>query len=414
VGTNRKLFISLADLSAEKYAYYIIKEIITKDENIEVLVVAGDKIKELADQINNKYSFNRIKFISNSIKYSSVGFFENFGYIPFAYIEYIKLKEILKKEKPNYVLLIDAPFLNTKLIKYLRSLYNPVIIYLIPPKTWLNKRDKVHKFIEETCDYIILPFRFNLILYKKSYFFGHPLLDIVNLERGRYIYKSKDKLNNKEKNNLGIFPGSRKFELLFISKDALNIIQDRDIYTIFDKFLISSLIQNNKILINSLKKGNIDKINNIKIEIVKDNMEIYQNSLLALSKSGTIVFENILNNLPTIAYYKVFKISEITFKLLKKIEVKYISIPNLLIEYEFKDEMISNLPSYLKDDYLVVEELIQDQYNLYNLKSKLFRVYNEIESYNFKIRVFNEILRAYYPKDSLKKISDFILNIINK
>jgi lipid A disaccharide synthetase len=414
VGTNKKLFISLADLSAEKYAYYIIKEIITKDENMEILVVAGDKIKELANQINNKYSFTKIKFITNSIKYSSVGFFENFGYIPFAYIEYIKLKEILKKEKPNYVLLIDAPFLNTKLIRYLRSLYDPVIIYLIPPKTWLNKRDKVHKFIEETCDYVILPFRFNLSLYKKSYFFGNPLLDIVNLERSKYIQESKDKLTNKEKNNLGIFPGSRKFELLFISKDALNIIQDRDIYTIFDKFLISSLIQNKEILINSLKKGNIDKINNIKVEIVKDNMEIYQNSLLALSKSGTIVFENILNNLSTITYYKVFKISEITFKLLKKIEVKYISIPNLLIEYEFKDEMISNLPNYLKDDYLVVEELIQDQYNLYNLKSKIFRVYNEIESYNFKIRVFNEILRAYYPKDSLKKISDFILNITNK
>jgi lipid-A-disaccharide synthase len=412
VGTNKKLFISLADLSAEKYAYYIIKEIVTKDENIEILVVAGDKIKELADQINSKYSFNRIKFISNSIKYSSVGFFENFSYVPFAYIEYIKLKEILKKEKPNYVLLIDAPFLNTKLIKYLRSLYDPVIIYLIPPKTWLNKRNKVHNFIEETCDYIILPFRFNLSLYKKSYFLGHPLLDIVNLERNKYIQENK--LADKGKNNLGIFPGSRKFELFFISKNALNIIKDRDIYTIFDKFLISSLIQNNKILINSLKKGNIDKINNIKIEIVKDNMEIYQNSLLALSKSGTIVFENILNNLPTIAYYKVFKISEITFKLLKKIEVKYISIPNLLIEYEFKDEMISNLPSYLKDDYLVVEELIQEQYNLHSLKSKIFRVYNEIESYDIKIRVFNEILGAYYPKDSLKKISDFILNIINK
>lgn len=414
MGINKKLFISLADLSAEKYAYYIIKEIVTNNKNLEILVVAGNKIKELANKINSECSFDRIKFITNSIKYSSVGFFENFSYIPFAYLEYIKLKEILKKEKPDYVLLIDAPFFNTKLIKYLRSLYKPIIIYLIPPKTWLNKREKVHKFIEETCDYIILPFKFNLNLYKKSYFFGHPLLDIVNFEKSKYIQENKNKLTNKGKNNLGIFPGSRKFELLFISKDALNIINDKDIYAIFDKFLVSNLIEYNKILIDSLKKGNIDKINNIKIEIVNDNMEIYQNSLLALSKSGTIVFENILNNLPTITYYKVFKISEIIFKLLKKIEVKYISIPNLLIEYEFKDEMIYNLPKELKNDYLVVEELIQDQYNLYNLKSKLFKVYNEIESYNFKIRVFNKILKTHYPTDSLKKVSDFILNIINK
>lgn len=403
---KKKLFISLADLSAEKYAYYIVNEIVNKINNIEILVIGGSKINELANFINKKFSYDLIKFISNSIRYSSVGFFENLEYIPFAYVEYIKLKNILKLERPDYVLLIDAPFLNINLIKYLKSFYDPVIIYLIPPKTWLNKRDKIHEFIEKNCDYVIVPFRFNLDLYdkKKVYFFGHPLLSVVNV-----VNNFESKVNQK---NLAIFPGSRKFELLFVSKEALNIIKDKDIYNIFDKFLISGELDG--ILINSLKKGNINKINNIKIEILKDNMEIYKRSFLALSKSGTITFENILNNLPTLTYYKVFKISEIIFRLLKKIKIKYISIPNLLIEYELKNEMVYNLPSNLKNDYLVVEELIQDEYNLKNLKNKLFKIYNNIEFYNFKIKLFNKILKANYPSNCLQRIVDFILNVLER
>ncbi|MGC8815039.1 MAG: hypothetical protein ACP5O4_02405 [bacterium] len=406
MGFKRKLFISLADLSAEKYAYYIINEIVKKINDIEILVIGGNKLNELANEINKKFSYELVRFISNSIRYSSVGFFENLEYLPLAYFEYIKLKNILKLEKPDYVLLIDAPFLNTRLIRYLRSFYNPVIIYFIPPKTWLNKKDEVHNFIEKNCDYVIVPFRFNIDLYdkKKVYFFGHPLLSIV------------DKFNNIKLNekNLAIFPGSRKFELLFVSKDALNVIKDKDVYNIFDKFLISSYTDFDKLLINALKKGNIDKINNIKIEILNDNMEIYKRSILALSKSGTITFENILNNLPTLTYYKVFKISEIIFKLFKKVKIKYISIPNLLIEYELKDELISNLPKELKNDYLIVEELIQNEYNFKNLKNKLFKIYNNIEIYNLKIRIFNKVLRLYYPSNCLEKIVDFTLNLIER
>ncbi len=415
----KKLFISVADLSAEKYAYFIINEILKKTNNVEILAVGGSKLKQLTIDINKRESYNRIKFIADSIKYSSIGFFENLTYIPFAYIEYLKLKEILKKEKPKFVLLIDAPFLNVRLIKYLKSFYDPIIFYLIPPKTWLNKKDFIHKFIEDTCDYIILPFRFNLGLYNKgkSYFFGHPLLDITDSFNNNKTLKK----NNK---NLAIFPGSRKFEILFVSKDAFNVIYDRDIYKTFDKFLISNLISDffeynlfnknmhHKFFVDILKKGGKEKINNIKIEIVKNNMDIYENSLLALSKSGTIVFENILNNLPTITYYKVLKISELTFKLFQNIKIKYISIPNLLVEYEFKDELISNLPPNLKNNYIIVEELIQDKYNLNNLKQKLFQVYNNIDYYNFKIEIFNKLLKNYYPSGSLKKIVDLILNVI--
>lgn len=412
---NNKLLISVADLSAEKYAYFIINELIEKNTDIEVLAVGGNKLKQLANNINKRESCSRVKFLADSIKYSSVGFFENLNYVPFAYIEYLKLKKILKKERPKFVLLIDAPFLNVRLIKYLKSFYNPIIFYLIPPKTWLNKRDTIHRFIEDTCDYIILPFRFNLELYNKSksYFFGHPLLDIISF----FDNNKPIKKNNK---NLAIFPGSRKFEILFISKDAFNIIKDPDVYYTFDKFLISDFLEYsysdehifNKVVRGILKKGNKEKINNIKLEIIKSNMDIYGNSLLALSKSGTIVFENILNNLPTIAYYKVFKISELTFKLFKNIKIKYISIPNLLIEYEFKNELISNLPSNSKNDYILVEELIQDEYNLNNLKQKLFKVYNNIEYYKLKIEIFNNLLKNYYPSRSLNKIVDFILNVI--
>ncbi len=81
---NNKLLISVADLSAEKYAYFIINELIEKNTDIEVLAVGGNKLKQLANNINKRESCSRVKFLADSIKYSSVGFFENLNYVPFS------------------------------------------------------------------------------------------------------------------------------------------------------------------------------------------------------------------------------------------------------------------------------------------------------------------------------------------
>lgn len=365
------VFFSVCDYSSELYAKILVENILQKVDKI--FVIGGSILKKLSDDYNN------IFFWLDSVKYSSVGFFENLGYLPFMYLDFLKLRRFITNESIDLAILFDSPALNLRLIPLLKK-KGAKIVYIIPPKSWSLVRTKVHEFVEQNCDLIVVPFKFNLEVYKSRnvIFLGHPIIEIL----------PKIVKNDFNRKILGIFPGSRNFEVKYISKtifDILELIKDR-----FEKFIVSST----SLTYNYLHY--LSKTRNFELENSYEN--VINKIGISLAASGTVVLKNSLYCIPTICYYKVFKISEFIFKKIMKIRINKIALTNILWSYEFK-----------MGDECIIPELIQDNYNPKNLINTIDQFLDQYDLHLAKMKEFSKIFFEFYPPNPLKNLSELII-----
>lgn len=366
------IFISVCDYSSELYAYKIL-EYIKEEIDGNIFAIGGGLLKD----------FRGINFWLDSVKYSAVGFFENLPRIPFMFFDYLKLEKLLRSNRMDYAILFDSPAVNLRLIRLLRG-RGVKIIYIIPPKSWSLERSKVHDFVENNCDAIIVPFKFNLNVYKGKnvFYFGHPIVEIVK----------KDLTLENRKSILGIFPGSRKFEVEFVSKPVIDNVLS--FTKKFQEIFISSTFST---------KQYLRKFNSDIVKVSEDYYEIISKVGIALAVSGTVVLKNAIYSVPTVCFYKVYKISEFIFKKINKIKVDKIALPNILWEYEFK-----------LGNECIVPELIQDEYNYLSVVDRLDNILENYDYYLSKIKEFRKTFFEFYPPFSLKDISKFLLGFMKK
>ncbi|MCS7165216.1 MAG: hypothetical protein RMJ51_02930 [Candidatus Calescibacterium sp.] len=367
------VFVSVCDYSSEEYAAKLIGYIRNNVQG-NIFVIGGRILRGLSD--------DKLTFLLDSVRYSSIGFFENLSLIPWMYLDYIKLRSFLEKTEIDLAILFDSPAVNLKLIPIFKSKRSK-IVYIIPPKTWSMQRTLIHKFIEDNCDLVIVPFKFNLKVYTgpNVYFVGHPIVDtIANQE-----FEAKKNLDT-----VGIFPGSRSFEIKFVSKPVFQIldkIRDR-----FRKVWVSSTPNTQDYIVS--KFGN--RINK-DFFLESDYISMVSSIGLALAVSGTVVLKNSILSIPTISFYKVYKISEFIFRKLKRISVEKISLPNILWEYEFE-----------KGREKIVPELVQEEYNPLQLLRTIDEVLVNYDYYLEKIKEFRRTFWQFYSPGTIRKISELI------
>ncbi len=373
------LFFSVGDYSSELYAEKIISDII-RDIDGRIFVIGGQVLYDLSKKFDN------LIFWMNSVRYSAVGFWENLESIPIIYFNYLKLGNHIFNTNIDVAILFDSPALNLRLIKLLKK-KEVKIIYIIPPRSWSLEFTNTHKFVQDNCNLIIVPFKFNLKVYKSSnvFYFGHPIVDIIN----------KDLQSNLDPLSLAIFPGSRKFEVSFISKPVFKNIEE--LSKKFKNIYVSSTYLTSKYISNYLKNYNES------IFIEDSYEEIVKRVGLALAVSGTITLKNALYLLPTIAFYKVFKISEFIFKNLVKLKVDKIALPNILWDYEFN-----------MGNEKIIPELIQDEYNYNNLIQTINYLIDNYDTFNYKMKQFRKIFFEFSPFGTIQRISNLIKEYISK
>ena len=196
---------------------------------------------------------------------------------------------------------------------------------------------------------VILPFEKNFYAgYDvKVDYVGHPLLDALNNEipLNKKSFLKQNNLNNKP--IIGILPGSRKQEVKEMLTTMLKLVGDFPQY----QFVIAGVDTLGKPFYNST-------IGKLDVKLLFGNTNnILQFADAALVTSGTATLETALIGTPEVVCYKGNRIS---FEIAKRIiNVKYISLVNLIMDKE------------------VVTELIQSDFNYSNLKKELESILND-------------------------------------
>jgi lipid-A-disaccharide synthase len=366
----KKIFIITGELSGDKIGSLVIKKLKEKNLDIQFLAIGGENIK--SEKIDCIFDIKDISYM---------GFIDVLKNI-FSINAKISLtvKKILEFN-PDIIFSIDSPDFSFRILNKVKNVNNKIkTIHLVAPQVWAwreNRKKILYKFI----DHLLLLFPFEKKYFDgfiRSTFVGHPFFDFSVFKIG--------KVEDKNKKYFTFCPGSRNSELKTFMPIFIEVIKKINLNNNFIFHIPTS--ENNKHLINDYLQ--MSKIDNFIITTNEKEKNFYiRDSILTISKSGTITLDICKNQCPLIVVYKT---SWLNYLLIKPfVKTKFGNILNIIAQKE------------------IIPELIQEKCNsneIYN-KAKEF-IDNEILRKDLVVE-YTKILQTIIVPDSLEKISNYVI-----
>src|SRR5712692_4646155 len=243
------------------------------------------------------------------------------------------LSRIIRREKPDLVILIDYAEFNLILSGTARRAGVPVLYY-ITPQVWAWRRGRIDKLVDRADRLaVVLPFEKELFhrAGERVSFVGHPLLDRVAPAQSRAETLKRHGFSPTAR-LIAILPGSRRAEVRYLLKpmvEAARIIA-RDHHLEVALAMAPTLTRDDFAAHADLSGVRM---------IENDTYSIVAASQLALVASGTATLETALLGCPEVIAYKVSPLTYILGRMLVT-GVDFIGMPNILAGRQIVPELI--------------------------------------------------------------------------
>ncbi|MBK5284999.1 MAG: lipid-A-disaccharide synthase [Bacteroidia bacterium] len=343
-----KYYIIAGEASGDMHGANLLKELKLLDNNAAFRCWGGDRMKSAGGEIVKHYR-----------ELAFMGFTEVILNLRTILRNISFCKDDILEWKPDVLILIDYPGFNLRIAEFAKK--NSIrVVYYISPQVWAWKQSRVEK-IKRFVDMMLVILPFEKEFYKKfNYdveYVGHPLLDeIISQEKNTDAnWKRKNGLDDKLV--IALLPGSRVQEIKQMLPLMLSVIHKFPDY----HFAVSIAPSVDEQLIKTICEGFPVKF------IANDSYSLLRNSYAALVTSGTATLETALFKVPEVVCYKGGNVSYMIARQL--VNVKYISLVNLIMEKE------------------VVKELIQSELTAKNIATELEKILNSEKR--------KEVLKSY-------------------
>jgi lipid-A-disaccharide synthase len=353
----RLVLIVAGEASADLHGSNLVKAMKTLDPSIVFWGIGGKKMER-----------SGVKILISSSDMAVVGLTEAFSRLHTIAKASRKLKSILKRNRPDLLILIDYPDFNIHIARTAKRFHVPVLYY-VSPQVWAWRKGRVSK-IARRVDHmaVILPFEEPLYIERgmRVDYVGHPLLDSCpqQVDRGQVVKRLG---LNEGYPVVGLLPGSRKDEirnLLPVMVGTLEILARRypniqcllPLAETIEPELIQSFIEHSAV--------------EIKVTQV-DIYEVLSVCDVALVASGTATLQTAIMGVPMVVVYRISPISYWIAKMVVK--VPYISLVNLVAGEEVVPELIQHevVPERLAQEAL---SLLDDRRARVGMINKLSRI----------------------------------------
>ncbi len=360
----KKIFILTGEPSGDKLASKVISKLQKNDPNIEYSCVGGTHLNSLG--IKSIFDLKEITYIG----FTSILFniFKIKGKIN-------KTVEEIIKFNPDILFSVDSPDFTLRVAEKVKKLNNNIkTIHYVAPQVWVWREGRVKKF-KKFLDHILLLFEFEKKYFDKenipNTFVGHPLLEQEVKNR-----TDLSSIISNDKKIISLFCGSRSSEVNLLLPIMINFINLMN--TKFDNFtFVFHATEENKNIIN-LKINNTNLQN---VEVISDEnikKQILNNSIFAVSKSGTISLEICNARVPSIIVYKMNFLNFFIVKMLVK--TKFANIINIINKKEIIPELIqkecnakeiyNSVIYFLKNPELMKKQINDCEETLNKIRSK--------------------------------------------
>lgn len=370
---KKKLFVVTGELSGDKHASLVVKNLMENRGDIEVEAIGGENLKALGVKL----------FVDHSQAHMSA-----MGLTPKILFDHLtlgkRLVDYLKNEyKPDLVLLIDYGGFNLNISKFLKKA-GIKVFYYIPPQIWASRKWRI-KTVKNNIAKVMTIFPFEKEMYEEegidAQFVGHPLVSQLPQKAKRDDIFEKYGLD-KSKKLISIFPGSRVFELQNLMKTFLKsaelISQKRDDV----QFVIAQAA--------SLKDDVFKKyLGESSIKVIKnDNYSLLSVSDALMLASGTVALEAALYETPMIISYKGPWIAYFVYRLVRCIN--RVCLPNIIMD---------------KD---IVPELLQAESNPNVISSALLKILEEEDYRNSMVQDLSKVRAVLSQHESAKEVAQIL------
>jgi lipid-A-disaccharide synthase len=330
-----KYYIIAGEASGDLHGSNLIKELKKSDPAADIRCWGGDKMKEAGGHLVKHYR-----------ELAFMGFTEVLMNLRTIFRNLAFCKENILQYKPDALILIDYPGFNLRIAKWAKqqglfAASSGKIIYYISPQVWAWKENRV-KSMKECIDKMLVILPFEKDYYKSKWnweveYVGHPLMEEIERRRSEVGAKRFS-----DKQVIALLPGSRKQEILKKLPVMLEVSKSFPDH----QFIVAKAPGADESFYEEMLKG----YSNVSY-VANKTYDLLLQSKAALVTSGTATLETALFGVPEVVCYKG---SYLSYQIGRRlVNVKYISLVNLIMDKE------------------VVKELIQNDLTVNNLKREL-------------------------------------------
>ncbi len=321
----KRIMISAGEASGDMHAANILKALHLLQPDIQFYGMGGNKLKQAgADPLIDCSDISVVGIVEVLVKYRQI-------------VKVLdKLRESLRTDPPDLLVLVDFQEFNFKLAKSAKELGIKVLFY-ISPQLWAWRPHRVHK-IGRAIDMMAVILPFEEKFYKDANipvrFVGNPLVDKTKPDKSKQTCFIEYQLDA-NKRVVGLFPGSRQGEIKRVLPIQLataeRLLKDKpDLQFILP--IASSLNEN-------IFLPYLEKYSHLNIKLVKDlPYNIMQCCDAIISASGTATLEMALMGIPNCISYKIASLSY--FILLPLVTIDLIGLANIIAEKQIIKEFI--------------------------------------------------------------------------
>ncbi len=270
-----------------------------------------------------------------------------------------KIRQLLKTEPWDLVVLIDNPGLNLHFARIAKAAGRRVVYY-IAPQIWAWRPRRI-KWIQRRVDHVVVILPFEPEIYQRAgvrcTFVGHPLLDAVASAYDRQALRRRFGMEESSR-VIGLLPGSRKAEINMLLPVMLEAAAKLSLIEPKTRFILAQASSIDDNLLQAWLKQS-----SVPVHVVHDQAtEVMAASDVLLIASGTATLQAAIVGTPMVLVYKT---TAFTYRLARwLIRVKWIGLVNLVAGRS------------------IVPELIQDDANADRLSREANRLLSEIDAYN--------------------------------
>ncbi len=342
-----RYYIIAGEASGDLHGSNLIRALHEQDDAAEIRAWGGDKMEAAGATLVKHYR-----------ELAFMGFVEVIRHLGTIMKNIRFCKEDVLRFKPNVLVLIDYPGFNLRIAQWAKE-RGIKVVYYISPQVWAWKEGRV-KAIKRDVDLMLVILPFEVDFYKKwnfdAAYIGHPLIEVIKQEK-----EDVPVVLLSEKPLVALLPGSRAQEIKQQLPVMLSVVKDFPEY----QFVVAGAPSQPDELYESL-------IGDAPVLLTRNQTyNVLKQARAALVTSGTATLETALFGVPQVVCYKG---NPVSFWLAKKlVKVKYVSLVNLILDKE------------------VVRELLQDDFNVGELKRELGKIAPDGHARTEMLGIYHEL-----------------------
>ncbi|MBM3463487.1 MAG: lipid-A-disaccharide synthase [Armatimonadetes bacterium] len=376
-GAGLKLLILAGEASADLQGANLVAALKRIAPALDIVAVGGPRMRAAGARV-----------VQDSTCLSFIGMWEVVLKYPLLLSLYRRVQRIIRDERPDHVVLIDAPGFNMRLAPLARSLGIPTTYYF-PPSAWSPSVERARR-IADAVDHVVATFEFTADVYRKAgrevAFFGHPMADMPS--PGTPAELRQRLALPLDKKIVAVLPGSRANEIRMLTPVLLESVRQLALRNPGLHFVVPIAMPGLAGLVrDTLRKHGAD---DLPLTVIQgQGTETMGSSDLVLMASGSASLEAALLGVPMVLIYRLTRVDWFLAPYFIK-DFTFMGLPNLMVGEAIVPELLQD---EARPERIVAEAeaLLPDGARREKMKEDLFRVKKQLGAPGVVDRVAHHI-----------------------